>query len=492
MKKNFLFSVAGWIGGFLIIATSAHAKTIGPNPIVSTDLAKGTLFVKPNGTGTACSNTLPCDIWYAVKKSKAGDVVFLRGGKYSISKSILFSNAGTSSAPIIFENYPGEKVVFDGSQHAKGTLVIIAVTGHYTHIRGIEINGMPKQGLLVYGNRNVVDGVHVHHSGLSGVQVAMRNGTYGSYNTIRNSRFHDNSGAGYYDAVFDDGGNSDGISISSGSNNRIENCIVYNNSDDGIDIWASVNTYVGYNIAFSNGINNGNGNGFKAGGTSPSANGYVERNLSYSNKTRGFTYNGGRNVQFINNTSWNNGSTGYEFRSDSVATDNISLNKTIKSGSGIENDNSWQRSGSVAFISTDSRSKDFLRPKLYSGFEDIGALAGGIEISPYAFNNTVDLIVSQISYANGIFTSIVKNQGTATIPENVTIGLRYLVDNSYKTWGNVTGPLEPGQSVTIGTKGGAYNIPTGSHKITGHVDDQNKITESNENNNMLSKSITVQ
>jgi len=104
MKKNFLFSVAGWIGGFLIIATSAHAKTIGPNPIVSTDLAKGTLFVKPNGTGTACSNTLPCDIWYAVNKSKAGDVVFLRGGKYSISKSILFSNAGTSSAPIIFEN----------------------------------------------------------------------------------------------------------------------------------------------------------------------------------------------------------------------------------------------------------------------------------------------------------------------------------------------------------------------------------------------------
>ena len=70
------------------------------------------------------------------------------------------------------------------------------------------------------------------------------------------------------------------------------------------------------------------------------------------------------------------------------ATDNISLNKTIKSGSGIENDNSWQRSGSVAFISTDSRSKDFLRPKPDGGFENIGALAGGIEISSYAIENT--------------------------------------------------------------------------------------------------------
>lgn len=491
MKKNFLFSVAGLIGGFLIIATSTHAKTIGPNPIVGTDLAKGTLFVTPSGTGTTCSKTLPCGIKDATFKSKAGDVVFLRGGKYSVNESITFKNEGTPSAPIIFENYPGEKVVFDGSQHAKGTQITIMITGHYTHIRGIEINGMPKQGFLIYGNGNVLDGVHIHHSGLSGVQVVMRNGINGSYNTIRNSSFHDNSGAGIYDTVFDDGGNSDGISISSGSNNRIENCIVYNNSDDGIDIWASVNTYVGYNIVFSNGINNGNGNGIKAGGISPSANGYVERNLSYSNKTRGFTNNGGRNVQFINNTSWNNISTGYEFEWDSVATNNISLNTTIKSGSGIETDNSWQRSGSVAFISTDSSSKDFLRPTLYGGFEDIGALAGGVEISPYAFNNMVDLIVSQISYANGIFTSIVKNQGIGTIPANVTISIKYLVDNSYKTWGNVMGPLAPGQSVTIGTKGGAYYIPTGSHTITGHVDDQNKITESNDNNNILSKSITV-
>jgi len=102
-----------------------------------------------------------------------------------------------------------------------------------------------------------------------------------------------------------------------------------------------------------------------------------------------------------------------------------------------------------------------------------------------------DVIVTQFSYANGTFTCTVKNQGNAATPTGVTIGVKYSVDNAGKTWGSVMEPLAAGASVTIGTNGVPYAIPTGTHKITTTVDDVNRFTESNETNNQLSQPITV-
>ena len=52
------------------------------------------------------------------------------------------------------------------------------------------------------------------------------------------------------------------------------------------------------------------------------------------------------------------------------------------------------------------------------------------------------------------------------------------------------GPLAAGASVTIGTNGGSYAIPTGTHTITALVDDVNRFAELNETNNQLSMSVT--
>jgi Domain of unknown function (DUF4214)/CARDB len=102
-----------------------------------------------------------------------------------------------------------------------------------------------------------------------------------------------------------------------------------------------------------------------------------------------------------------------------------------------------------------------------------------------------DVIVTALSYANGIFTSTVKNQGAAATPSGVLIGVGYFVDAVWKTWGGVNGPLAAGASVTIGTNGGSYIIPDGSHTIMAFADDVNRFPESNETNNQLSKTITV-
>lgn len=109
-------------------------------------------------------------------------------------------------------------------------------------------------------------------------------------------------------------------------------------------------------------------------------------------------------------------------------------------------------------------------------------------------NNTgllPDLVVTQFSYANGIFTAVVKNQGNAATPSGVTVDVKYLVDGKYQTWGSVWGPLAAGASATIGTKGPLYVIPSGAHTITAFADDQNKHVESNETNNKVTNSIQI-
>ncbi|MDO9310509.1 MAG: Ig-like domain-containing protein, partial [Nitrosomonas sp.] len=100
-----------------------------------------------------------------------------------------------------------------------------------------------------------------------------------------------------------------------------------------------------------------------------------------------------------------------------------------------------------------------------------------------------DVIVTSVSYADGIFTSTVTNQGTAATPVGKVIGVGYSVNGNFRTWGAVAGPLAVGASVTIGTNGGPYIIPNGAHTIMADVDDVNRFTESNETNNQLSQPV---
>ncbi|MGH8564029.1 MAG: galactose oxidase-like domain-containing protein [Gammaproteobacteria bacterium] len=126
--------------------------------------------------------------------------------------------------------------------------------------------------------------------------------------------------------------------------------------------------------------------------------------------------------------------------------------------------------------------------------------AGNTATSPevsVTVNNTgpsplPDAIVTSISYAGGVFTSTVKNQGTAATPAGKAIGVGYFVDGEFRTFGLVANPpLAAGQSAAVGTDGGPDTIPPGTHTITAFVDDVNRFAESDETNNQLSQSITV-
>ena len=101
-----------------------------------------------------------------------------------------------------------------------------------------------------------------------------------------------------------------------------------------------------------------------------------------------------------------------------------------------------------------------------------------------------DVIVTSLSYANGVFTSTVKNQGTGASPSGVIIGVSYRVDGVAKTFSDTAiGPLAAGASKTIGTSAAPYTIPDDT--IMAYVDDVNRFAESNETNNKRSQSITI-
>jgi len=102
-----------------------------------------------------------------------------------------------------------------------------------------------------------------------------------------------------------------------------------------------------------------------------------------------------------------------------------------------------------------------------------------------------DVIVTSLSYASGVFTSTVTNQGTAATPAGIAIGVGYSVDGVFRTFSAINGPLAAGASVTLGTDGVHFTIPSGTHTITTFVDDVNRFAESDETNNQLSQSITI-
>ena len=132
---------------------------------------------------------------------------------------------------------------------------------------------------------------------------------------------------------------------------------------------------------------------------------------------------------------------------------------------------------------------------LYSDyFGNARPQGAGYDLGASEFGSALpDAIVTSLTYANGTFTSVVKNQGAGDLPAGTNLGVAYLVDGVWRTWGGIVLPsaLVSGTSITIGTDGGAYVIADGSHTITAYVDDVNRFAESDETNNQFSRTIPV-
>jgi hypothetical protein len=81
-------------------------------------------YVAPNGTNkNAGTMRLPWDLQTAMETAQPGETVWLRGGTYS--GTFVCWVSGKQGQPIIFRQYPGEKVSIDGGQNKGPALNVL-------------------------------------------------------------------------------------------------------------------------------------------------------------------------------------------------------------------------------------------------------------------------------------------------------------------------------------------------------------------------------
>jgi hypothetical protein len=344
-----------------------------------TATVKGDYYVAKNGSD---SNPGTIDRPFATVGKAAsvvqpGDVVLIREGVYPIKQT--FQRSGTKSAPITYQAFPGEKVVFDGSNRRAGVdKDRLEVYADWNIFRGFEIAHSPERGIWINNaNDNLFEDLLIHHSTHTGAQVV--NGNRNQFIRIVS---HSN-----YDPQYG-GENADGISLYTGSGNVVRHCVFYNNSDDGFDTWRSTDAVIEYNIVYGNGYgSDGDGNGFKLGGGGGTGGHRVVGNIAFNNLRSGFHNNGADiPITVFNNTAWDNGlrlSTTYKGNYHFLDAKHVLRNNLafgggdLRLGNSIQSHNSWNLGiSSPKLVSVDVDSPDFVKPAAGSPLIDAGTNVG--------------------------------------------------------------------------------------------------------------------
>ncbi|KAF2136189.1 polysaccharide lyase family 9 protein [Aplosporella prunicola CBS 121167] len=366
------------------------------------------LYVSPEGTdsGTGSLDSPYASIQTAVDNAAAGDTIYLRGGTYTPTSNIQFTEKnGTADAPFTVTAYEGEEVTIDGE----------------------ELEGTPAElgGSLANSDRGIfhIQGVEYWKF----YNMTFINGPYGVYARDASNNYyerlttHDNYETGfqlegassnnqviYLDSYMNrdprkNGESADGFACKEGQGegNVLRGARLWNNVDDGLDLWEFKSPVTVEDvISYGNGFNRwdftdfeGDGNGFKLGGGSDDEKGpaahKVTNCISFGNAAKGFTDNKQPgDFVFTRNTAWNNNAVGFQtVSSTSSMTDNIaaanagstdnadqvSLESTETQGNSWEGSETWSNS---SFVSVDAslvqgarqadgriQASDFLLPK---------------------------------------------------------------------------------------------------------------------------------
>lgn len=302
------------------------------------------------------------DLSSAIKNATAGTVIQVRGGTYYPTATLQSTANGTSSAPVTLTAYGSETVKIDGSSLPSGSW-IFKLTADYWNVSNITFQNSPDSAVVCQSctgtNWNNVKTINGGDSGFT----LTGDGTVN--NTVRNLDSYGN-----YDAATH-GQNADGVAIKfgSGTGNLVTGARLYNNSDDGIDLWSfSSPVTIEHTWSFGNGVNRwgdsafeGNGNGYKLGGNGVTVAHVVNNSAAWGNAGNGFTENSNTGAIVINRTTaYANGKWGYYFATSSAR---LGKNLAVGNGSGqvskgsgvVSAGNNWDSGISTpAFRSTDA------------------------------------------------------------------------------------------------------------------------------------------
>jgi len=319
--------------GAAVKETTAPVATTAPVQTTKTIQTQATLppadyssviYVSPNGTGSGKSESDPTDVLTAIKNVPAGGIIYLLGGTYKYTDTILIdqNNSGSAGKYKTISSYNGANVVFDFTgQDVSGSARGFVLDGSYWHFYGFEVTQAGDNGMLLSGNNNVIENMVFNDNEDTGLQIsryrtdAAAIADWPTNNLVKNCTSKNNCD----EATME---NADGFAakLTCGEGNVFDGCISYNNSDDGWDLYAKEATgpigvvTLKNCIAFRNGFTEDgrgygdcDGNGFKLGGGGIGTRHVVENCLAFENLNCGFTDN--NNPQFgdmKNCTAYNN------------------------------------------------------------------------------------------------------------------------------------------------------------------------------------------
>lgn len=366
---------------------------------ITLSLSGTTFYVATNGKDSNPGTiTQPFATWdYALNLVVAGDIVYIRGGVYSVSGRLyqgvyygvrVYNRNGTSKNTIKILAYPGETPVLDCRNitqkgYHSGFLLDNC---DYWNIKGLTISNLSeyKSGTS-YPNSTEVMAL-ADCSNIILEQCTVQGCSQGfSLNGANDYIYYTNCDSYQNHDHYDNGGLANGfnININSGSHIFYEGCRAWANSDDGWDAFSASygSGYITWKNcwAFENGAYDGvegNGAGFKTGMSKLTQVGPVQRTLlnclSFNNSGMGFDESqdqGATSIPHVvfNCTSYNNGEAGYNFQFGSgsngfigdIFRNNISYHETVSYSwnNNTVDHNSWQNRLNVSaddFLSLDS------------------------------------------------------------------------------------------------------------------------------------------
>lgn len=342
MKSKLKYIGVALLSAMVLVACNKDKKPVEPQP--EPEREPVTYYVTPTGDVTAdgLSETTPTSFHTAISKVEAGDTILLKGGVYSYNARIQIQKDGAPNGYIsVHPQSASDRVVFDFSEmEFNGNNRGIQVYGDYWHFENIEVTGAGDNGMYIAGSYNIVENCLFYNNRDTGLQIGRGYShensinEWPSFNLIKNCTSFGN----YDDETF--GENADGFAakLTIGYGNVFDGCIAFRNSDDGWDLYAkeesgNIGTVVLYNcVSFENGFlpypieredasgnkyqtyitRDGDGIGFKLGGSTMEGDVLLHNCLAFNNKLHGFGDNSNPGVINISNCSAINNCAGVD------------------------------------------------------------------------------------------------------------------------------------------------------------------------------------